>query len=41
MFNIVQQIIKVILRHFPNLKSNESMKSFDEVTNDIQMRVSN
>ncbi|CAF2683209.1 unnamed protein product [Rotaria sp. Silwood2] len=39
MFNILQQIIKVILRHFSNTKnSNELMKSFDEVTNDIQMR---
>ncbi|CAF0959671.1 unnamed protein product [Rotaria sordida] len=39
MFNILQQIIRVILRHFPNTKnSNEPMKSFDEVTNDIQMR---
>jgi len=40
MFNILQQIIKVILRHFPNVKNpDESMKSFDEISDDIQMRV--
>jgi hypothetical protein len=40
MFSILQQIIKVILRHFPNVKiHNEPMKSFDEITDDIQMRV--
>jgi hypothetical protein len=40
MFNILQQIIKVILRHFPNVKnSDQPMKSFDEVSDDIQMRV--
>ncbi|CAM4764385.1 unnamed protein product [Rotaria magnacalcarata] len=39
MFNILQQIIKVILRHFPNPKNtDEPMKSFDEISNDIQMR---
>ncbi|CAF1270168.1 unnamed protein product [Adineta steineri] len=39
MFNILQQIIKVILRHFPHSKSStETMKSFDEVSDDIQMR---
>ncbi|CAF4770781.1 unnamed protein product [Rotaria socialis] len=39
MFNILQQIIKVILRHFPNPKNTDApMKSFDEVSNDIQMR---
>ena len=40
MFNILQQIIKVILRHFPNVKTpDQSMKSFDEITDDIQTRV--
>ena len=40
MFNILQQIIKVIFKHFSNNKSDEMpMKSFDEVTDDIQMRV--
>ncbi|CAF4680742.1 unnamed protein product, partial [Rotaria sp. Silwood1] len=39
MFNILQQIIKVILRYFSNTENlNEPMKSFDEITNDIQMR---
>ncbi|CAF0889004.1 unnamed protein product [Adineta ricciae] len=39
MFSILQQIIKVILRHFHNPKSlGEPMKSFDEISDDIQMR---
>ncbi|UJR22782.1 hypothetical protein I4U23_025814 [Adineta vaga] len=39
MFSILQQIIKVILRHFPNIKNpNEPMTSFDETSDDIQMR---
>lgn len=57
MFSILQQIIKVILRHFPNVNlplntkplrisaflqvknSDQIMKSFDEVSDEIQMRV--
>lgn len=39
MFSILQQIIKVIFKHFSHHKSEEiPMKSFDEITDDIQMR---
>lgn len=41
MFELLDQILRVIFRHFPQLKSSdEPMKSFEKVPPEVEMRVS-